>query len=126
MDYKEQLKSLLKEAENLTESELEQVPGTDLWVKKGEVAKLFSSVEQEIKEEQEQYYNTKANEILTTNQDKIAKLERFNKNLDNINANYEKLTQQLAKLQGKVESIDSERLDKITHDVREYAENRDC
>jgi len=125
MDYKEQLKSLLKEAENLTESELEQVPGTDLWVKKGEVAKLFSSVEQEIKEEQEQYYNTKANEILTTNQDKIAKLERFNKNLDNINANYEKLTQQLAKLQGKVESIDSERLDKITHDVREYAENRD-
>lgn len=125
MDYKEQLISMVKEAENLPKSELEQVPGTDLWVKKGEVAKLFSSVQEEIKDESEEYYNAKAYEIYKANEDNIAKFERFNKNLDSINANYEKLSKQLAKLQGKVDAVDKEKLDKIMHDIREYAENRD-
>lgn len=125
MDYKEQLISMIKAAANLPKSELEQVPGTDLWVKKGEVAKLFSSVKEDIKDESEEYYNAKAYEIYKANEDNIAKFERFNKNLDSINANYEKLSKQLAKLQGKVDAVDKEKLDKIMHDIREYAENRD-
>lgn len=125
MDYKEQLISMVKAAANLPKSELEQVPGTDLWVKRGEVAKLFSSIQEEIKDESEEYYNAKAYEIYKANEDNIAKFERFNKNLDSINANYEKLSKQLAKLQGKVDAVDKEKLDKIMHDIREYAENRD-
>jgi len=125
MDYREQLISMVKEAENLPKSELEQVPGTDMWVKKGSVAKLFSSVKEDIKDESEEYYNAKAYEIFAANKDNIAKLERFNKNLESINANYEKLSKQLAKLQGKIESVDKDKLDKIMSDIREYAENRD-
>lgn len=123
MDYRETLMEMVREARNLPREELEPVPGTNpvIMVKKGRVAELFSSVQNDIELESEEYYNAKAAEIALANKDAMERLRKVSENLTTINTNYDKLTNQLLELQ-KRGTTDKESLDKLIKDIGDYAD----
>lgn len=147
MDYRTQLINMVNEARNLPESELDLVPGTRIYVKKGRVKEfesnayfyyketdeqnlfseqtyledVYKAIEEAISQEVQEYSNAKAAEIVLANQDAIERLRKVSENLATINTNYEKLSNQLLEIQ-KRGTVDTESLDKITQDIRNYAE----
>lgn len=150
MNYRTQLINMVNEARNLPASELDLVPGTSIYVKKGRVKEfesnayfyckeinndmvdeasyledVYKAIERAISLEAEEYYNAKATEIALANKDNVDKLDNLNASLINISANYEKLSKQFMELQNKAGSLDKDRFNKVTDDLKKYAENRD-
>ena len=120
MNYRTQLINMVNEARNLPASELDLVPGTSIYVKKGRVKEfesnayfyckeinndmvdeasyledVYKAIERAISLEAEEYYNAKATEIALANKDNVDKLDNLNASLINISANYEKLSKQV-------------------------------
>jgi len=151
---KNTLLEIIKEAKNLPESELEVIPGTSIKVKKGKVKEfdvnayfyfeheynmninenidyitdVYNMLEQEVKEENNEYYISKAYDIDSVNKDNIKRLDALNKSLETINANYIKLSKSANDLRNRLSDEDyslwKDKFDKINNDISELAQNR--
>lgn len=148
------LLDIIKEAKNLPESELEIVPGSKVSVKKGRakefdvnayyyfehehnvsitdnmdyVTDVYQMLEQEVLDEKNEYYQSKAYDIFSVNREDIARLDALNKSLESIKSNYEKLSSASISLQNKLSGTDyalwKEKFDKINTDINELAYNK--
>lgn len=148
------LLDIIKEAKNLPESELEIVPGSKVFVKKGRakefdvnayyyfehehnvfitdnmdyVTDVYQMLEQEVLDDNNDYYQSQAYDIFNVNREDITRLDALNKSLETIKSNYEKLSSASISLQNKLSETDytlwKEKFDKINTDINELAYNK--
>lgn len=132
-------------------SEMEQIPGTDLWLKKGvyddfahrayvfykdyltennaflapgtkdeTIAKeTYNILSQEIREESNEYYNSKASELIDSNKDLINEYNETSKVLRNINERYAKLLDELNETKEALSKASAERRARLEENIRE-------
>ena len=158
MDYelvKSTLLEIIKEAKNLPENELEVVPGTNIKVKKGKtkifdvysynyfeyinnafidnnidyVTEIYNMLEKEVREENEEYFNSKAYGIYADNKEMINKLEILNKSLKVVNEDFVRLSNTAANLRNNVSALDyvkwKDKFESINKDIVDFANSRD-
>lgn len=132
-------------------SEMEQIPGTDLWLKKGvydefahrayvfykdyltennsflvpgtkdeTIAKeVYNILSQEIREENNEYYNSKASELIDSNKDLINEYNETSKVLRNINERYAKLLDELNETKEALSKASAERRTRLEENIKE-------